>query len=72
MTAGVDVSRVVTVSGFVVIGAATLALHLYGKRTDTRVPSIADLCGFVMRDRWGRLGVLLTWLWLGWHFLARS
>lgn len=67
-----DISRVITIAGFIIIGVATVALHLYGKRPDTRVPSFADLCGSVMRDRWGRLGVLFTWLWLGWHFLARS
>ena len=68
----VETSRLITIAGFVVIGLALAAVHVYGKRSDTRVPSLADLCGFVMRDRWGRIGVLLTWLWLGWHFLARS
>ncbi|HEV2637007.1 MAG TPA: DUF6186 family protein [Actinocrinis sp.] len=72
MTGPVDVSRVVTIAGFVAIGVALVAVHVYGKRPDTRVPSLADLCGLVMRDRWGRLGVLFLWLWLGWHFLARS
>jgi len=33
---------------------------------------LADLFGFVMRERWGRMGVLFLWWWLGWHFLARS
>lgn len=68
----VDVSRTITIIGFLVIGVALVAVHFYGKRADTRVPSLADLCGLVMRDRWGRLGVLFVWFWLGWHFLARS
>ena len=68
----VDTSRIVTIAGFVIIGAAIVAMNVYGRRPDTRVPSFADLCGSMMRDRWGRLGVLFTWLWLGWHFLARS
>ena len=68
----VDYSRLITITGFIVLGLALIALHLYGKRPDNRVPSLAELCGFIMRDRWGRMGVLLTWFWLGWHFLARS
>ena len=65
-------SRLITIAGFVVIGLALAAVHFHGKRASSRVPSFADLCGLVMRERWGRLGVLFVWFWLGWHFLARS
>jgi uncharacterized protein DUF6186 len=65
-------SRAVTIAGFLLLAAALAALDLIGRRPNTRVPSLAQLCGFVMRDTWGRLGVLLLWFWLGWHFLARS
>lgn len=65
-------SRLITVAGFVLIGLGLVAVHFHGKRAGSRVPSFADLCGFVMRERWGRLGVLFVWFWLGWHFLARS
>ena len=61
-----------TVAGFTAVGVALLALNYYGKRRGARVPSFGALCGFVMRDPWGRAGVLLAWWWLGWHFLARS
>jgi hypothetical protein len=61
-----------TVAGFAAVGAALVLLNVYGRRPGTRVPSFGVLCGFLMRDRWGRIGVLLAWWWLGWHFLARS
>jgi hypothetical protein len=65
-------TRSLTIAGYVVFAAALVLLDLLGKRPGARVPSLAHLCGFVMRDRWGRLGVLLLWCWLGWHFLART
>lgn len=67
-----NLSRAITVAGFLVIGLALLAVHFRGRRRGSRIPSFADLAGFTMRERWGRLGVLFVWWWLGWHFLARS
>ena len=42
----------------------------------TRVPSLGDLCGVVMRCRVGplpvgRIALLGLWWWLGWHLFAR-
>ena len=61
-----------TVAGFAAVGVALVLLNVYGRRPGARVPSFGELCGFLMRDKWGRVGVLLAWWWLGWHFLARS
>lgn len=47
-----DVSRVITVCGFIAIGLALLGVHYLGKRRTNRIPSFADLCGFMMRERW--------------------
>jgi hypothetical protein len=65
-------SRTLTIAGYLLLTAAAVALDAYGRHPRTRVPSLAHLCGFVMRDKWGRIGLLLLWWWLGWHFLARS
>lgn len=67
-----NTARAITIAGFAVIGLVLVGLHVAGTRPGSRFPSLADLCGFIMRDRWGRWGVLLLWWWLGWHFLARS
>jgi len=65
-------SRSITIAGYLLLAAATVLLEMYARRPGARVPSFARLCGYLMRDRWGRLGVFLLWFWLGWHFLARS
>ena len=65
-------SRWITIAGFALIAVALVAVHFYGRKPNTRVPSLGELCGYVIRDRWGRVGLLLGWWWLGWHFLARS
>lgn len=65
-------SRSVTIAGFLLLAVAAVLLEAYARRRGARVPSLARMCGYLMRDRWGRLGVFLLWFWLGWHFLARS
>lgn len=65
-------SREITIAGYVVTGLAVLVLELVARRPGSRVPTIGQLLGFVMRERWGRLGVLCLWWWLGFHFLSRS
>lgn len=65
-------SREITIAGYVLVGLAVLVVELVARRPGSRVPTIGELAGFVMRDRWGRLGVLAVWWWLGFHFLSRS
>jgi hypothetical protein len=64
-------SREVTILGFVVIGIGLLVVESIARRRDSRIPTLGEIIGFVMRRPWGRLGVLYVWWWLGWHFLAR-
>lgn len=60
----------------------TLAIGLFvtvevaSRREGSRVPSLGDVCGVVMRYRVGplpvgRIAMFGFWWWLGWHFLAR-
>jgi Family of unknown function (DUF6186) len=62
----------VTAWGFTVIGVAVLAVEVAARRPGSRIPTLGDLAGFIMRERWGRLGMLFVWWWIGWHFLSRS
>jgi Family of unknown function (DUF6186) len=62
----------ITVWGFVLIGVAVLGVEFAARRPGSRIPTLGRLAGFVMRERWGRLGVLFVWWWIGWHFLSRS
>jgi hypothetical protein len=55
---------------------AAICLEWAARRPGSRIPSLAAVCGFVMRYRIGRLPVgrlalFSFWWWLGWHFLAR-
>ncbi|HEY5984924.1 MAG TPA: DUF6186 family protein [Streptosporangiaceae bacterium] len=64
-------TRGVTIGGFIVIAAAMVLLELYARRPGSRVPTVGDWLGYLMRPRVGRVLVLLGWWWLGWHYFAR-
>jgi hypothetical protein len=59
------------------LGAAGLVVvSLLSHREGSRVPGMADIAGFVMAYRVGRvpvgrIAVLGFWWWIGWHFFAR-
>lgn len=62
----------ITIWGFVVIGLAVLAVEIAARRPGSRIPTFSTLIAYLMRERWGRVGMLFLWWWLGWHFLSRS
>jgi hypothetical protein len=64
------VTRVVTIIGFAGVIAALVALEIIGRRRTTRVPTVGEWLGYLMRARAGRALILLGWLWLGWHYFA--
>jgi len=65
------VSRVITIIGFAGLILALFVLEFLGRRKDSRVPTLGEWLGYVMRTRAGRLVILLGWLWLGWHYFSR-
>jgi hypothetical protein len=70
------VSRALAISGFLLVFVIGLAVEWAARRPNSRIPTLAEMCGFVMRYRIGRLPVgriamFGFWWWLGWHFLAR-
>jgi hypothetical protein len=71
-----SVTRALAILGFVSVFIVALGMEWVARRPGSKVPSLAALCGFVMRYRVGRLPVgrialFGFWWWLGWHFLAR-
>ncbi|MDP9797078.1 hypothetical protein J2S43_005590 [Catenuloplanes nepalensis] len=69
-------TRALAIGGFVLAGLLVLAVEWAARRPGSRVPTLGDLCAFVMRYQVGRvpvgrIGVLGFWWWLGWHFFAR-
>ena len=64
-------TRVITIAGFCFVIIVLVALELIGRRRTTRVPTLGEWLGYLMRARAGRVLILLGWLWLGWHYFAR-
>jgi hypothetical protein len=57
-------------AGFAVLLVAALTLQVAGRRREDRVTAGQALAA-AMRTTPGRATVLVAWLWLGVHFLAR-
>jgi hypothetical protein len=64
-------TRGVTIAGFVLVIAAILTLEVLARRPGSRIPTIGEWLGYLMRPKIGRVLVLLGWWWLGWHYFAR-
>ncbi|TDB69617.1 hypothetical protein E1182_29425 [Micromonospora sp. KC721] len=68
--------RLVAIAGFATALVLFAVVEWAARRPGSRVPSLADVCAYVMRYEVGpvpvgRIGVFGFWWWLGWHFLAR-
>jgi hypothetical protein len=71
-----SITRLLTIAAFTSVFVVAIGVECAARRNDSKIPTFAALCGFVLRYRIGRLPVgriaLFTfWWWLGWHFLAR-
>ncbi|HUA27556.1 MAG TPA: DUF6186 family protein [Streptosporangiaceae bacterium] len=64
-------ARVITIIGFAALILALFVLEYLGRREDSRIPTLGEWLGYVMRPWAGRLLILLGWLWLGWHYFSR-
>ena len=47
------------------------AMELLARRPKSKIPTMGQWLGYLMRPRIGRVLVLLAWWWLGWHYFAR-
>ncbi len=65
------VTRVITITGFAALILALFVLEFLSRRKDSRIPTLGEWLGYVMRPKTGRLLILLGWLWLGWHYFSR-
>jgi Family of unknown function (DUF6186) len=65
------VTRAITIIGFAALILALFVLEFLARRKDSRIPTLGEWLGYVMRPKIGRLLVLLGWLWLGWHYFSR-
>jgi hypothetical protein len=71
-----SMTRIVAVGVFAIVTILGSTVEIIARRPGSKVPTLADICGFVMRYQAGRMpvgriAVYGFWWWLGWHFFAR-
>ncbi len=71
-----SVTRVLAISAFIVALLLFGVMEWLARREKSRIPTLGDVSGFVMRYRAGRVPVGRIamygfWWWLAWHFFAR-
>ncbi|BCJ67034.1 DUF6186 family protein [Polymorphospora rubra] len=69
-------TRLLAIGGFVVSIVLFVAVEWAARREGSKIPTLGDVCAYVMqyevgRVPVGRIGVFGFWWWLGWHFFAR-
>jgi hypothetical protein len=64
-------SRAVTIGAFTLLATLIVTLDVLGRRDGSRIPTLDQILTWLMSRRTGRVVTLLSWWWVGWHFLAR-
>ncbi len=64
-------TRGITIAGFVIVITSMFVLEFRARRPGSRIPTVGEWLGYLMRSRPGRALILLGWWWLGWHYFAR-
>ncbi len=62
--------RFLTIAGFLACLIAVGILELIAKRNSEKLMPLTSTVDHVMATRSARIGILLFWWWLGWHFLV--
>lgn len=71
-----SVSRLLVIGGFLAALLLFAGLEWAARRPGSRIPTLGDVCAYVMQYEVGpvpvgRIGLLGLWWWTGWHFFAR-
>jgi hypothetical protein len=64
-------ARILTIAGFAVLGTVAASLTLAGRKGRLELAPPGELLDALRSQGPARLAILLSWTWLGWHFLAR-
>ena len=69
-------TRALAIGGFLVALILVAVLEWGARREGSRIPTLGDVCAYVMRYEVGqvpvgRIGLFGFWWWVGWHFFAR-
>lgn len=68
--------RLVAIAGFTLSLVLFAVLEWAARREGSRIPTLGEVCAYVMRYEVGpvpvgRIALLGFWWWMGWHFFAR-
>jgi hypothetical protein len=68
--------RAATIAAFIVSLVLFAVVEWRARRENSKMPTLAELCAFVMRYQVGplpvgRIALFGFWWWVGWHFFAR-
>lgn len=63
-------TRALTIGGYLIVVAVAVVLEVAARRRLGDIAPLSDTVDSVMRDRTIRVALVVTWWWLGWHFLA--
>ena len=69
-------TRALAIGGFLVALLLVAVLEWAARRESSRIPTLGDVCAYVMQYEVGpvpvgRIGLFGFWWWVGWHFFAR-
>lgn len=69
-------TRLLAIAGFVLAFVLAGVVEWAARREGSRIPTLGDLCAYLMRYEVGsvpvgRIGLFGFWWWVGWHFFAR-
>jgi hypothetical protein len=65
------VTRALTIAGYIAVAVVALVLDLAARRPHSRLATIGDVYSKLSARRIGRVAVMFSWWWLGWHFFVR-
>jgi hypothetical protein len=65
------VARTLTILGYLACLVAAVGLDLAARREGSRLATIGDVFTRLSARRVGRVAVMFSWWWLGWHFFVR-
>lgn len=64
-------SRELTIAGFLVLAVVAVGLYLLGRARRWGLAPVGDVTDAIRTSKAGRLALVLSWAWVGWHLLAR-
>ena len=63
--------RAVSLGIWALLALLLVCVELAAVASGHRLARIGDLFGVLTSGRLRRAGLLVSWMWLGWHFFAR-